>query len=500
MALFSVSPVERLGVNMFTAIHTCASASRRGVFAARRKRRPQQPLGCTLHELRELSEETGFSVDDVISRLDDFLSADALLGAGKPLLEALEERVQIETREDASLAGGGIETAEEFLRVEAPEIVPQQETPEAQIEEDPLQAEPIQEPIIQEEPIALFPEEELPPAVARPESPAPEPEREPWELLPRNPQDQSEQIDLDFDGVTLNELRETTTVYVEEAVTVRAVTARAVKKYQEEMEKKAEAEKLQEAEMLEAEATEIAAPSEPKEIPQIARSSAIRFFRKAEPEIVVENDAAAAPKPFAKDEPKAAPKSFAQQAPEAEPEIVVESAAEVVEAETVENPPERIVWPWEIRDCLTLQEALETLDDKALTALTEEIVECTTSGSLGDGAIKSLCRTYHQDMQKVYTAIQKESRHRITRMNRKKPASPMGMDSTQEMAMRMAKQFLGSEMCKRAMRFVSPWPDADGNYYIIQSHRVDDEDSLDFPNERTYYQEMGDGWAISVGY
>ena len=497
MALFGVSLLERLGVSMFTAIHTCASASRRGILAVRRKRRPQRPLGCTLHELRELSEETGFSVDDVISRLDDFLSADDLLGAGKPLLEALEERVQLETREEVPLADVEIEAAEEFLRVEAPEIVLQEETPEAQIEEEPLQAEPIQETIIQEEPIGLFPEEELPPAVVLPKEP--EPEREPWELLPR-PQCNSEQIDLDFDGVTLNELRETTTVYVEEAVTVRAVTARAVKKYQEEMEKKAEAERLQEAETLEAEAAEIAAPSEPKEVPQIARSSAIRFFRKAEPEIVVESDAAAASKDFVQDAPRTAPKSFAQEAPKAEPEIVVESAAEIVEAETVENPPEKIVWPWEIQDCLTLQEALETLDDRALTALTEEIVECTTSGSLGDGAIKSLCRTYRQDMQKVYTAIQKESRHRITRMNRKKPASPMGMDSTQEMAMRMAKQFLGSEMCKRAMRFVSPWPDADGNYYIIQSHRVDDEDSLDFPNERTYYQEMGDGWAISVGY
>lgn len=488
---------------MFTAIRTCASASRRGVFAARKKRRPQRPLDCTLHELRELSEETGFSVDDVISRLDDFLSADALLGVGMPILEALEQQVQKELREEAPFAGGAAEATEAFLRVEAPERFPSGVFPEVQIQEEPTQAEPTPEEFIseepmREEPIGLFPEEELPPTLARAETPEPEPEREPWELLPH--EGQSEQIDLDFDGVTLQELRESTTVYVEEPWTIRAVTARAVKKYQEEMQKKAEAEKLQEAEIVEAEATEIAAPEAPKEIPQAARSSAIRFFRKAEPEIVVESDVAATPKAFAQEPMQTPPRAVSQESPKAEPEDVVTCAAEVACAEIVENPPERIVWPWELMDCPTLQDALEALDDKALTALTEEIVACTTSGALGDGAIKSLCQTYRQDMQNVYSAIQKESRHRITRMNRKKPASPAGMDSTQEMAMRMAKKFLGSEMCKRAMRFESPWPDADGNYYIIQSHRVDDEASLDFPNERTYYQEMGDGWAISVGY
>ena len=488
---------------MFTAIHTCASAARHGGFAVRRKRRPQRPLNCTLHELRELSEETGFSVDDVISRLDDFLSADALLGVGQPILEALEQRVQMELREDAPLTGDMRTATEEFLRVEAPEFVLPEASSEMPPQEELLPAEQIQEDFVQEETISeeaigLFSEEELPPAVARVETPDPEPEREPWELLPRV--EQNEQINLDFDGVTLQELRETTTVYVEEPWTVRAVTARAVKKYQEEMQKKAEAEKVQEAEIVEAEATEVVAASVPKEPPQIARSSAVRFFRKAEPEIAVESDPAAMTEPFARESAKTAPGAVAQESAKAEPEIVVESAAEVVEAEPVENPPERIAWPWEFMDCPTLKDALEALDDKALTALTEEIVACTTSGSLGDGAIKSLCRTYRQDMQNVYSAIQKESRRRITQMNRKKSASPMGMDSTQEMAMRMAKKFLGGEMCKRAMRFESPWPDADGNYYIIQSHRVDDESSLDFPNERTYYQEMGDGWAISVGY
>ncbi len=505
---------------MFTAIHTCATASRRGVFSARRKRRPQRPLGCTLHELRELSEETGFSVDDVISRLDDFLSADALLGVGMPLLDALEERARMEVREEAPLPK---EEPEDFLRVEAPEIFPGEssETPplEETLQAEPIREEPLQEicreePVRQEviepelveeepagdeplkaEPIGLFPEEELPPIVPV-KAPVEEPEDEPWMLRPFEPPQHNEEIDLDFDGVTLHELRETTTVYVEEALTVRAVTARAIKKFQEEEErKKAEAEKVQEAEVLEAEATETVVESVPKEPPQIARSSAVRFFRKAEPEIVVET-----PGPVAQNDAPQAPTAFTRETPKAEPEIVVESAAEVVEAEAVANPPEKIVWPWEIMDCPTLKEALESLDDKALTALTEEIVDCTTSGSLGDGAIKSLCATYRQDMQKVYSAIQKESSRRISRMNRKKPVSSAGMDSTQEMAMRMAKKFLGGEMCRKAMRFESPWPDADGNYYIIQSHRVDDEDSLNFPNERTYYQEMGDGWAISVGY
>ncbi|MBQ8698917.1 MAG: hypothetical protein IJ521_07955 [Schwartzia sp.] len=52
----------------------------------------------------------------------------------------------------------------------------------------------------------------------------------------------------------------------------------------------------------------------------------------------------------------------------------------------------------------------------------------------------------------------------------------------------------------KATRFESTLPSEDGNYYIFQKHRVEDEDSVEFPNERVYYRETGDGWAISVGY
>ena len=67
--------------------------------------------------------------------------------------------------------------------------------------------------------------------------------------------------------------------------------------------------------------------------------------------------------------------------------------------------------------------------------------------------------------------------------------------------MRMAKQFLENEMAKeKATRFQSPIANDDGNYYIFQKHRIEDEDSVEFPNERVYYRETGNGWAISVGY
>ena len=65
---------------------------------------------------------------------------------------------------------------------------------------------------------------------------------------------------------------------------------------------------------------------------------------------------------------------------------------------------------------------------------------------------------------------------------------------------RMAKQFLQNEMGKKAMCFKSPFPDENGIYHIFQSHRVEDEDSVEFPNERVFYRELGDGWALSVGY
>ena len=174
----------------------------------------------------------------------------------------------------------------------------------------------------------------------------------------------------------------------------------------------------------------------------------------------------------------------------------------VPEGYAVQTTTENIVWPWEIREDLTLKEALESLDDKLLTSLTEEVVSCTISGEMGEGGIKSLCETYGRAKEQIYSAIQHESRRRITRMNTKPHtgASSPASDATQEMAMRMAKQFLQNEMGKKPMRFESPFPDENGIRHIIQSHRVEDEANIDFPNERVYYREIGDGWAISVGY
>ena len=174
----------------------------------------------------------------------------------------------------------------------------------------------------------------------------------------------------------------------------------------------------------------------------------------------------------------------------------------VPEGYAVQTTTENIVWPWEIREDLTLKEALESLDDKLLTSLTEEVVSCTISGQMGEGGIKSLCETYRKEKEQIYSAIQHESRRRITRMNAKpRAAGAAAPDATMELAMRMAKEFLHDEMGKeKATRFQSTIPSDDGNYYIFQKHRIEDEDSVDFPNERVYYRETGDGWAISVGY
>ena len=49
--------------------------------------------------------------------------------------------------------------------------------------------------------------------------------------------------------------------------------------------------------------------------------------------------------------------------------------------------------------------------------------------------------------------------------------------------------------------FKNPWPDEEGRYLIIQSHKANDETlPVSFPHERVYYREYEDGWAISVGY
>ena len=385
-------------MQMFVPVSTCASNG--DAFFFRRDRREILPLGCSLLDICEVAEETGISVDDVISRLDDFDSADALLGFG--VLPG--ERILRAESEFSSRVAGAPYFAEptvsqgEFVYVEpeaaaAPrfdaepivEALRTEETPSAGTVESFVEAkiEPVWEEIrVEEKSIVRAAPEKTP--VKRPMAGAIS------KLLRRN----------------LEELRKWSTVRVEAA--------------------------------------------EPRE--------------EAEDEHLINLD--------------------------------------VPEDYVVETTTESTVWPWEVRDGLTLKEALEAIDDRALTSLTEEVVNCTISGQLGEGGVKSLCETFGKAKEQIYSEIQRESRRRITRMNRK-PRAAVGTasDATMEMAMRMAKQFLQSEMGKdKATRFESTVPSDDGNYYIFQKHRVEDEDSVDFPNERVYYRETGDGWAISVGY
>ncbi len=77
----------------------------------------------------------------------------------------------------------------------------------------------------------------------------------------------------------------------------------------------------------------------------------------------------------------------------------------------------------------------------------------------------------------------------------------MEKNSARDMAMNIAKRLLTDHMRGNRTWFKSPWPDEQGRYYIIQSHKVDDETlPTEFPNGQLYYREIGDGWAISVGY
>lgn len=72
---------------------------------------------------------------------------------------------------------------------------------------------------------------------------------------------------------------------------------------------------------------------------------------------------------------------------------------------------------------------------------------------------------------------------------------------TKELAMDMAKRLLTDHMARNRTWFKSPWPDEQGRYYIFQSHKIDDEElPIEFPHEQLYYREIGDGWAITVGY
>ena len=77
---------------MFIPLSTCASNGD-AFFFGRDRREAPLPVGCSIVDIREVAEETGISVDEVISRLDDFAAADALLGFGFSMAaaEAAEE-------------------------------------------------------------------------------------------------------------------------------------------------------------------------------------------------------------------------------------------------------------------------------------------------------------------------------------------------------------------------------------------------------------------------
>ena len=74
-------------------------------------------------------------------------------------------------------------------------------------------------------------------------------------------------------------------------------------------------------------------------------------------------------------------------------------------------------------------------------------------------------------------------------------------DNTKKLAMDMARKLLAVSMYHQRTWFKNPWPDEEGRYLIIQSHKANDETlPVSFPHERVYYREYEDGWAISVGY
>ena len=413
---------------MFVSVTNCVSHG--GAFFFR-KPREARPIECSLLDLHEIAEETGISVDEVICGLDDFGSADTLMGFGVPLAETIHVREILHIDPDLTprIVPKPLFAEEQTpdLPVGATQIFPEKEEPVFQVQENEFivaAEEIIAEPMIEPE---IVPAVEV--EIIAETKPVPEP---------------------------VKEIQEDAKPIIEEKAIPEATK-----------EKRAKAPK-----------TELPAPrpaaKKAVNIPHldleaIRRISTIRV-EAAEPE------------------------------DEGEDEPLIDMT--VPEGYAVQTTTENIVWPWEIREDLTLKEALESLDDKLLTSLTEEVVSCTISGQMGEGGIKSLCETYLKEKEQIYSAIQHESRRRITRMNAKpRAASAAGSDATLDLAMRMAKQFLETEMAKeKATRFQSPIANDDGNYYIFQKHRIEDEDSVEFPNERVYYRETGNGWAISVGY
>lgn len=452
---------------MLVAVTNCVSHG--GAFFFR-KPREARPVECSLLDLHEIAAETGISVDEVICGLDDFGAADLLMGFGASLAEPANAR--------------------EILRFD-PDLTPRMAREplfaEAQIPDLPVGATrifpeetekvfpvPETEMVIAAEEIVAAPVvEAMPGAAEKISGPLVAPEPEPVTAV-------------DAEVVVLAEPEAAPIVEAEIVVEAAPVSAAAVELAEEKEEAETPKPLIEAAETKETqeskaqEAPEAALPAErptakaPLNIPHLDLD-AIRRISTVRVE-------AAEPEDDGEDEPL--------------------MDLTVPEGYAVRTTTENIVWPWETREDLTLKEALESLDDHLLTSLTEEVVSCTISGEMGEGGIKSLCETYRRAKEQIYSAIQHESRRRITRMNAKPhTASAIGSDATMELAMRMAKEFLNDEMGKaKATRFQSTIPSEDGNYYIFQKHRIEDEDSVDFPNERVYYRETGDGWAISVGY
>lgn len=189
-----------------------------------------------------------------------------------------------------------------------------------------------------------------------------------------------------------------------------------------------------------------------------------------------------------------------------QPEVVEEPLGEVTKEDGEEagivlrEETAAARWAWETGGAdITLTEALQSLSDKELASLTHEIVESTVMGKSVDGAISSLCKTYGREREDVYSAIQRESNRRIAKMSAKPHAKVQGSSETYEMALRMAKKLLTADMCGNRITFKSPFADADGHFLIMQSHRVEEGVPEELA-ERVYYREIGEGWAISVGY
>ena len=463
---------------MFIALSTCASNG--GAFFFGRDRREEPlPVGCSLLDIREVAEETGISVDDVISQLDDFASADALLGFGVSLATAAtaEEVVCTETsaREPIFVESPAFtsDTAASFA--EEPAVFEPPVELELEFEEEPAPREETvlatvmeAETVVVEETQELAPTEAAvsvetrieaePVAVAEVEITAPR------EEVPHEAEMQSK---LAAENAEASALPKETRLL--EALAAEKVSA-AWERRRLRLRRRA-AEKKTELNVAEGGASEFPVKKRPRlDLVKLRRMANVRV-EAAEPE------------------------------DEGADDHLID--LNVPDGYVVRTSTESVVWPWEVQPDMTLKEALEAITDSLLASLTEEVVNCTITGQMGEGGIKSLCEYFQKDMEQIYGAIQKESRRRITRMSAQapRPASVGAVnEATQEMAMRMAKQFLQNEMGKKAMRFKSPFPDENGIYHIFQSHRVEDEDEVDFPNERVFYREVGNGWAISVGY